>query len=227
MTPYGATHLVPLALFGVGLVGAVALGRRRRGLGRPTALDRAWAIAVAAATVPFQVVDVLTRFELGVSLPLHLCDLAWVAAAVALWTHHRVAVALTFYWSLLTLQAIVTPSLGEEFPELRYLAFWALHLLIVWAAGYLTIGLGLTPGWREYRATMALTLAWVAVAGAFNAVAGTNYGYLCRKPGAGSALDLLGPWPAYVVAEVAIVAAVWAAMTALASRRPKVPADST
>ncbi|MEQ6899621.1 TIGR02206 family membrane protein [Nocardioides sp. YIM 152588] len=223
MTPYGVTHLVPLAVFAVGLVGVVAVGRRRRGTDAPGTLDRAWAVAVAAATVPFQVVDVLTRFEVGVSLPFHLSDLAWMVAAVALWTHHRIAVALTFYWSLLTVQAVVTPSLGEEFPELRYFAFWMLHLLVVWAAAYLALGLGLAPGWREYGATIALTLAWVAAASAFNAVAETNYGYLSEKPASGSALDLLGPWPWYVVAEIAIVAGIWALMTVLvAPRRARV-----
>lgn len=45
-----------------------------------------------------------------------------------------------------------------------------------------------------------------------NAALGTNYGYLNRTPSAASALDLLGPWPAYVVVEVVVVAAVWALM---------------
>ena len=47
----------------------------------------------------------------------------------------------------------------------------------------------------------------------FNVVAGTNYGFLNEKPSTGSLLDYLGPWPTYVVAEVAIVAVVWALMT--------------
>jgi hypothetical protein len=41
---------------------------------------------------------------------------------------------------------------------------------------------------------------------AFNVVVGTNYGYLNAKPSAASALDLLGPWPWYLLAEVVIVA---------------------
>jgi len=47
----------------------------------------------------------------------------------------------------------------------------------------------------------------------FNAVTGTNYGYLNRKPAVGTVLDLFGPWPGYVVVEVAVVAGVWALMT--------------
>ena len=47
----------------------------------------------------------------------------------------------------------------------------------------------------------------------FNAMTGTNYGYLNRKPDTASLLDLLPGWPAYVVLEIAVVAVVWALMT--------------
>jgi len=46
----------------------------------------------------------------------------------------------------------------------------------------------------------------------FNLAVGTNYGFLNRKPGT-SILDLLGPWPLYVVVEIALVCGVWALMT--------------
>ena len=47
----------------------------------------------------------------------------------------------------------------------------------------------------------------------FNAVTGTNYGYLNRKPAVGTLLDWFGPWPGYVVVEIALVAGIWALMT--------------
>ena len=88
-----------------------------------------------------------------------------------------------------------------------------MHLLIVWAAIYLVWGLGLSPRWRDYSATVATTATWAVTVYVFNVAAGTNYGFLNEKPGRGSILDYLGPWPTYVVAEVAIVATIWALMT--------------
>ena len=213
MEPYGAAHLVMLAVFVVGLPLAVLVGRRDRRTTGP-ALSRAFALLLLVAAVSSLLLDLLTRFEIGVSLPLHLSDLAWMTAVVALWTHWRWAVALTYFWGLvLTTQAIVTPSLGEDFPDPRFVAFWALHLLVVWSAVYLVWGLGLAPRWREYRIALVVTLGWAVAAYTFNVVADTNYGYLVRKPSSGSVLDLLGPWPVYVLVEVVIVAGIWALMT--------------
>lgn len=213
MDPYSPPHLVMLAVFVVGLPFVVWLGRWEHRTGSRW-VSRSAAVAIPLVHVPTQVYDVVTRFELGVSLPFHLSDLAWVAAAVALWTHHRYAVALTYFWGLvLTTQAIVTPSLGEDFPDVRFFAYWFIHLLVVWAAVFLVWGLRLPPGWRDYRLTVATTFVWAVCAYTFNEVAGTNYGYLQRKPGGGSILDLLGPWPVYVFAEIGIVIVVWALMT--------------
>ncbi|WP_134739156.1 TIGR02206 family membrane protein [Nocardioides sp. 503] len=223
MDAYSTSHVVMLVVFVAGLPLAVLLGRWERRTGGRL-VSRGAALAIPLVHVPTQVYDIATRFELGVSLPFHLSDLAWVAAAVALWTHHRYAVALTYFWGLvLTTQAIVTPSLGEDFPDVRYLAYWFIHLLVVWAAVFLVWGLRLPPGWRDYRFTVAATFAWAVCAFAFNEVAGTNYGYLQRKPGGGSVLDLLGPWPVYVLAEIGIVIVVWALMTWPWTRRGSLP----
>ncbi|WP_232676939.1 TIGR02206 family membrane protein [Nocardioides sp. R-C-SC26] len=226
MEPYSASHLAAIAVFVVGVVPVVLLGRRERRTGHRTA-SRVMAVAIPVVFVPTQIVDLTTNFELRVSLPLHLCDLAWVAASVALWTQNRLACALTYFWGLvLTTQGIATPSLGEDFPELRYFAYWALHLLIVWAAVLVVWGLRVTPSWRDYREALLVTLGWVVVAYAFNLVADTNYGYLIEKPRNGSVLDLLGPWPIYVIAEIAIVAAIWALLTWPWNRTsaPRIPA---
>ena len=212
---YSGEHLLLLGLFLVGAVAVVLAGRRHRGTPAARRFSRVYAVVLACVTVPSQVFQLTPGdFDLGSSLPLQLCDLAWVAAVWALWTHDRVPVALTYFWGLtLTVQGIITPSLGQAFPHPRYLAFWAMHFLVVWAALYLTLGLGLGPRWREYRITVAVTLVWAVLVFAINSVLDVNYGYLNDKPGSASLLDLLGPWPAYVLAGLAILLAGWALMT--------------
>jgi hypothetical integral membrane protein (TIGR02206 family) len=208
-------HFAILALFAIGCPVVIWLGRRQRGSVTEARSRRLFAGAILVVAIPLQILQFLPAdWDLGTSLPFALCDLAWVASAYALWTRSWWAVALPFYWGItLTSQGIITPSLGETFPDPRFFGFWAHHFLVVWAALYLTWGLGLRPTWRGYRLTVIATAVWAAAAYAFNVIADTNYGYVNHKPSSASILDLLGPWPWYVLAEIAIVIVLWAAMT--------------
>ena len=215
---FSGQHYLLLGIFAVGAVAVVAAGRAQRPLveQRTTPrLGRILAIVVLCVAVPTQVYD-LTRpgFQLGATLPLQLCDFAWLTASWALWTRARVPTALTYYWGLtLSIQGVLTPSLGQLFPNPRFFSFWAMHFLVVWSALYLTIGLGLGPRWREYRVAIVVTLVWALVVFGFDKLVDGNYGYLVHKPASVSLFDLLGPWPGYLLASTAILLAVWALMT--------------
>jgi len=207
-------HALLLALL---LVGAVVLGRvglRQRVAGDPVRFRRAFAVLIPVFTVPFQVLQLLPGdFTLDTSLPLQVCDLSWMVAVWALWTRDARAIALLYFWGLtLDLQAAITPSLGQTFPDPRYFMFWGMHFLTFWATVYVVCLAG-GPSWRGYRFGLAVTSLWAVLVMGFNGLAGTNYGYLARKPDTASLLDVLGPWPLYVGAEVAVLAAGWALMT--------------
>lgn len=220
--PFGTSHLVMLAIFAAGIWPLVHFGKMHRGTENELRFSRAFAVVIPLSVVPLQVINLLPKeYNFETTLPIQLCDLAWVAATYALWTHRRYAVALTYYWGLiLSSQAVATPALDTEFPSTRFIAFWTVHLLIVWAAIYLTWGLGIRPTWRGYATTVVTTLVWAASVFTFNSITGTNYGYFNRKPSTPSVLDLLGPWPVYVVLEIAIVLGVWALITWPWTRRP-------
>jgi hypothetical integral membrane protein (TIGR02206 family) len=208
-------HYLLIGLFLAGAVALVVLGRSRRTAAADDRFDRGFAVAIVLVTVPSQLYQLAPwDFSVSSSLPLALCDFAWIVAAWALWTHDPVPTALTYYWGLtLTIQGIITPSLGEDFPDPRFFMFWSMHFLIVWSAAYLSFGLGLGPTWREYRLAVAVTLGWAVVVYTFDVVVDVNYGYLVRKPGSASLLDLLGPWPVYVIASLGLLLAGWALIT--------------
>ena len=222
---YGTSHLVVLAILLLGSVLLVRFARSHPGKHGADRLGKALSLAILAFMVPPQVLYLTPAYwSLPRTLPLTLCDLAWMVSAYALWTHRRWAVALTYYWGLtLSTQAVITPDLAKDFPDPAFLVFWAMHLLIVWAAVYVTWGLRVTPDWRSYRTAIVLTSAWAVTAFAFNEVAGTNYGFLNAKPPTASILDLLGPWPGYIQVAAVIAVTVWALVTwpwvALARRR--------
>jgi hypothetical integral membrane protein (TIGR02206 family) len=213
--PYGATHAAAAAVGVVGAVGVVLAGRWVRDRPAEERLRRGFALVIVLFTVPLQVRQWLPdHFDIDSSIPLQVCDLGWMVGVHALWTRDRRTSALLYYWALtLTVQAVITPTLGQDFPDPDFIKFWGMHLMTIWAALLLTFGLGVTTDWRCFRFTVRWSLVWIAVTMVFNAVAGTNYGYLARKPAVSTPLDLFGPWPVYVVVLVAVVLGGWALIT--------------
>jgi hypothetical integral membrane protein (TIGR02206 family) len=202
-----------LPVFVVGVVAVVWSGRRQS----PRQARRFGRAAGALTAAIFVAGFVYSLFPPGLnwSVPLHLTDLATMVTAYALWSQQPWAFALTYYWGLvLSVQALISPALsGPDFPSWPFLGFWSVHLLVVWAAVYLTWGRGMRPDWCSFRLAVIVTLSWVAVTLTFNGVAGTDYGFLNRKPTTASLLDVMGPWPWYLVVAGSLVVLVWAAMT--------------
>lgn len=213
---FGWSHGVAVAVLVVVGAALAIVGRRYRDTRSERRLSWALAITFTAFLVPVQGYYLLPgQGGIKYSLPLQLCDLAAVAAVWALWTYSSTAFALTYFWGLtLTSQAFISPALtGPDFPSLQFLSFFGMHSLVLWAAIYLIWGAGLRPDWRSYRVAVLVTIGWGVVMFGFNQLEGTNYGFLTAKPLAASLLDVLGPWPWYLLSEGILGAAAWALIT--------------
>lgn len=208
-------------MFVAGTAALLLAGPRLRG----TAGEHRLAVALAWGNLVFGIASSLLGlfpFRVHHSLPLQICDFAWVVVAWGLLGRGAdggvapaaLATALTYYWGLtLSVQALVQPTLSQAFPNPNFFVFWGKHVLIVWGAVYLCLTLRHGPDWTAYRRAVAWTMIWLVVVFCLNAVLGSNYGYVNGKPSQATVLDVLGPWPLYVVAEMAIVLAGWALIT--------------
>ena len=199
-----------------GGAGLILLGRRVRGTRRATQLSRGFAVLLLLIVLGFQLIWALpANFSVDQSIPLQLSDVLRYVSVWALWSRRRLPVALTYFWALtLNTQALLTPNLIVDIdPTLDFVAYWSMHILVMWAALWLTWGLGLAPNWRDYRRSVLATLGWAVVTVIFNLIAGTNYGYLNHKPVNPSMLDVMPRWPYYLIIELVLVAAVWALIT--------------
>jgi hypothetical integral membrane protein (TIGR02206 family) len=213
---YDTSHWLVLALLAVGVVVLARLGRRYRDTPAVVPLGRAFAVVVVAFHVPILIYDLTpARFDLEHSLPFHVSDLSWMAAACALWSRRPWAYALTYYWGLtLVPQAVITPALdAPAAPSIDFFSFWGQHLLVVWAAVFLTWWAGMRPNWRGFGFAAAVTVAWGIVMLGFNALAGTNYVFVSRRPDNPSLLDLMGDWPWYLAVELVVGLSAWALLT--------------
>jgi len=210
---FGPEHLVVLVVFAVGCAAAAVLGLRSRSHDARRS-ERIAGVVILLVCGPFEIANWVHGIEhWRTDLPLQICDFAWLVAAVELLTRGVLWAALLYYWGLtLSLQGVLTPDLGQVFPDPQFFGFWVRHLTPVWAAVYF-IGARGGPSWRGYRFAVVLTALWAAAMMTLNAALGSNYGFLNAKPESRSLLDFLGPWPWYVVIELVIVAGGWALIT--------------
>ena len=216
MTPYGVEHIAVLIVTILTAVGLVWWIRRLRRAGTEDGFLRAAGWLMLTTTIAWMVWGMLPgNWNIDQSLPFHYSDALRMITAIALLTRANWAIAICYYWGLtLNLQSVITPDLNYfDYPVLEFFAYWFLHMVALLVPIIFVWGLGYRPGWRGYGLTYAATVAWAGIALLVNVLTGANYGYLSRGPEGPSILDLLGPWPSYVLWEAVIIAVVWALMT--------------
>jgi hypothetical integral membrane protein (TIGR02206 family) len=208
------------ALVGTAAVAALLVaGARRRGEAWAAPAGRALAVVILAAFVCEHLTYALRgRWSVEVNLPLHLTDAVTLASIAALWRPGRaLLVELVYFWALsASLQAVVTPDLGDTFPDVLFFTYFMTHGGAVAAACLLVLGARRTPRPGAVRRSYAITAAFAALAGLGTLITGGNYMYLRRKPADGSLLDFMGPWPIYIFAAAALGLMIFLALAALA-----------
>jgi hypothetical integral membrane protein (TIGR02206 family) len=193
-------YFVPLGLLVVAAVLLCVAARRAPGpwIGAVAAVIAVTLVVAEVSWQPYVLAN--HSWSAAASLPVQLCDVgAFVAAGALLW-RQLLLVEVAYFWGLGgTLQALVTPDLKDHFPSFPYLQFYVTHDLVILAALFLVVGLGLQPRAGAVRRIFLLTLAFAILVGLIDLITGGNYMYLRQVPAAGSLLNLIGPWPWYIV----------------------------
>ena len=217
MRQLSGQHIAALVVTALA-AGLAAWGPRRRPGGWVERASRALAVAILLAYVAEYVANLaLGGFSLRFSLPLQLTDAVTIVAVAALWRPRPLLVELLYFWALsASLQALVTPDLGQAFPSIFYFTYFIAHGGAVVATFLLVLGRHLLPRPGAARRAFAATALFAALAGAADLLTGGNYMFLRAKPQHASLLDDMGPWPWYIVSGAAVALAIFAALEALA-----------
>lgn len=137
------------------------------------------------------------------SLPFHLCTFAVPFAALTLLTRSYRLYEVLYFWGFAGVtQALLTPDLttsGYNFPHFVYWIFWTSHGVILWAAVFAAAAWGYRPSWGSVSRAFIATNVYMLFVGLVNWLTGGNYMFIARKPAFPSLLDLLGPWPWYIL----------------------------
>ena len=140
------------------------------------------------------------------ALPIELCSIASLAVGIMLLTKNRFLFE-TFYFIGIAgaIQALITPDLLFGFPQFRFLQFFIDHfllilgpLIMIWLYAYKITFFSLIKAFL----TINLIAAIVFI---INLLIDANYMFLIHKPRSTSLLDILGPYPYYLIALEGIV----------------------
>ncbi|WP_169083345.1 TIGR02206 family membrane protein [Paenibacillus sp. PL91] len=214
---FSAAHFVGLAAAIVVFVGIIVF---RKPMRKP-AVNRKVRYGLASLLIVCEASLQLSYFldhSWGVgSLPFQLCSLMVLVSALLLFSNKKNLYDVVFFLgSMGALQALLTPNLDETFPHFRYFHFFIAHIGIIGAALFIMAV-------ERYRPTIRSVLkaiVWLHVlavpAAITNTVTGTtNFMFLAHKPGTASLLDLLGPWPWYLLQLEVIVFAICSMLYAI------------
>ena len=203
-------HLLTVAVIGAVIAGLVVAARRRPGPWTVWAC-RVLAVVILGNEAAWWVwLGAHGTWSASYALPFQLCDVAGVVSAAALWTRQPLLVELTYFWGLAgTANGLITPDVSDHFPTFGFMQYFIAHGTIVAAALLLVVGLRLAPRRGAVLRVFGLTFGLLLLDAAVNLVTGGNYMYLRHTPGAHSLLDVLGPWPWYIVGAAGLALAIF------------------
>ncbi|MGZ9583961.1 YwaF family protein [Paenibacillus marinisediminis] len=144
-------------------------------------------------------------YDIKETLPLELCSISlYLCAAMLIWNSQRIFQIVYFTGIGGALQALLTPALDYGFPHFRFIEFFAAHIAIILAVLYMVWVKQYRPTLKSVFLTMGFLNFLLVTVGTVNFLTGGNYMFLARKPETASLLDVLGPYPWYLLSLEAV-----------------------
>ncbi|WP_026574968.1 YwaF family protein [Bacillus sp. UNC438CL73TsuS30] len=139
-------------------------------------------------------------WELSSALPLELCNISLILTVLLLLTRKKIIYEILLFTALLgATQALITPVLHYDFPHFRFFHFFYTHLMIIWVPMYFTWVHGYRPTiWSVVKLFVFLNVLLPFIM-LINKLVDGNYMFLSHKPTTASLLDILGPYPWYIL----------------------------
>lgn len=207
MTPrkfevYGFSHIAALVLTALFVLCIVLIGRRIAGRGS----DRVLSVTL------FLIILAGMGLKLGFnwyngkpSYPMQLCDWAAILTMFVLVIPSNRVFEPAYFWGMGgTFQALITPDVKLDFPDIKFFTFFLLHCGAVAGVFYAIFVKKLTIAQGGVKRVFIISQFYILSAISVNYLTGANYGYLSKKPSSASLLDFLGPWPYYIIGIEAI-----------------------
>lgn len=148
----------------------------------------------------------LGEWTIAEMLPLHLCSIFVILNSIMLFTRNYRIYEFSYFLGIGgALQAFLTPDAGVYgLWHFRPIQTLLAHGLIITEGIYMTVVEGYRPHVRSFLNVLIYGNIGMAVVYVINLLVGGNYMFLMHKPPTASLLDVLGPWPWYILSLEAV-----------------------
>lgn len=197
---FSISHFVIIALL---FIGSVLIY-----INRDKLKDKKWRKAEVAVGISLFIIEITYHiwmvvndmWDVSHAIPLELCSISLVLSVLLLLTRKKIIYEILLFTALLgASQAIFTPLLNFDFPHFRFFHFFYTHLMDIWVVFYFTWVVGYRPTiWSVVKLFVFLNVLMPIIMLINMAVDG-NYMFLSHKPNSASLLNLLGPYPWYIL----------------------------
>ena len=134
-------------------------------------------------------------------LPLNICSiLIWLSGLMLIMGNYQIYEFAYFLGIGGGLQYLMTPDLGiYGFPHFRFFQTFISHGLLITAPIYMTVVEGFRPSWKSLLRVILWTNLYMVIIFLINSAIGSDYLMINAKPATFSLLNLLPPWPYYII----------------------------
>jgi hypothetical integral membrane protein (TIGR02206 family) len=141
------------------------------------------------------------KWSIQTNLPLHLCSVfVWLSAYMLIRRSYVVYELAYFLGIGGAMQALLTPDAGiYGLPHFRAIQTLVGHGLIFLAPIYMTAVEGFRPTLGSFKRVILWTNIYMVFVFGVNLLLGSNYLFIAHKPEFPSLIDLLWPWPWYII----------------------------
>lgn len=199
---FSISHIIALSVLFAFYVGFIMLQKVRPLAAKWEPFVRnGVAVAMIVQEIFLNIYRVQTNiWSFAESLPVHLCSFSIILGSYMLVTKSKYLFDVLYFWSAGAMVALFTPDLtNTDFPTFRFYQFFFSHGLIIFSVLYMFVVHGYRPAKGSLKRVLIFTHFLVPFIAVINYVTGGNYFFIAYTPPTASPIDLLGPWPQYLI----------------------------
>jgi len=199
--PFGMLHVLPLVIiFCIGFTCILFAKSQLKSEGQKNLIFGISLIPLIGylSNVIFPLIE--GDFNLQEDLPVHVCRVLAIATPVVIWYNKRYWMRIFYFWILAgTLNANITPDVEYTFPHWTYFNYWMVHSFLVIIPMYYVFVFKMKITFNDLKNAFWMANIFLISTYFINVVLGSNYMYSRAKPPAATILDVMGPWPVYLI----------------------------